>query len=186
MKCVSNRKQLEDEKRRRETIEREKEQMLREKEELLVRLQEYEVKTQKAEKGKVLVLADQITDILGSREGLYGLPKFCDTGITWQDLLISACTDKCTNVHPKYESSIKTADLIWEPKGRNSVFSCCQEDLSRKASSSSEQEFKYFLLTPNRKSTLGTNLSSEMKLMFQCTEEHIGSSDIWSMQKTVN
>lgn len=59
MKCVSNRKQLEDEKRRRETIEREKEQMLREKEELLVRLQEYEVKTQKAEKGKVLVLADQ-------------------------------------------------------------------------------------------------------------------------------
>lgn len=33
--------------------------MLREKEELLVRLQEYEVKTQKAEKGKVLVLADQ-------------------------------------------------------------------------------------------------------------------------------
>lgn len=58
-KCVSNRKQLEDEKRRRETIEREKEQMLREKEELLVRLQEYEVKTQKAEKGKVLVLADQ-------------------------------------------------------------------------------------------------------------------------------
>lgn len=61
MKCVSNRKQLEDEKKRRETIEREKEQMLREKEELLVRLQEYEVKTQKAEKGKVFVLAEQTT-----------------------------------------------------------------------------------------------------------------------------
>lgn len=61
MKYVSNRKQLEDEKKRRETIEREKEQMLREKEELLVRLQEYEVKTQKAEKGKVFVVADQTT-----------------------------------------------------------------------------------------------------------------------------
>lgn len=60
MKSVSNRQQLENEKKRRETIEREKEQMLREKEELLVRLQEYEVKTQKAEKGKVLVLSDQI------------------------------------------------------------------------------------------------------------------------------
>ena len=59
MKSVSNRQQLENEKKKRETIEREKEQMLREKEELLVRLQEYEVKTQKAEKGKVLVLADQ-------------------------------------------------------------------------------------------------------------------------------
>lgn len=118
MKCISNRKQLEDEKRRRETIEREKEQMLREKEELLVRLQEYEVKTQKAEKGKVLVLADQIIDIMCSTEGLYGLPKFCDIGITWQDLLMS---DKYTNVHPKYESSIKTDDFIWEPKGRNPV-----------------------------------------------------------------
>lgn len=60
MKSVSHRQQLENEKKRRETIEREKEQMLREKEELLVRLQEYEVKTQKAEKGKVLGLSDQI------------------------------------------------------------------------------------------------------------------------------
>lgn len=116
MKCVSNRKQLEDEKRRRETIEREKEQMLREKEELLVRLQEYEVKTQKAEKGKVLVLADQ-TMCIALHRGVvrvaaYALPKAGDTGIAWQDLLMSAYTAKYTDVHPKYERSIKSADLI--------------------------------------------------------------------------
>lgn len=59
-----NRQQLENEKKRRETIEREKEQMLREKEELLVRLQEYEVKTKRAEKGKVLALFNQIVCIV--------------------------------------------------------------------------------------------------------------------------
>lgn len=48
---LPKRQQLENEKKRRETIEKEKEQMLREKEELIVRLQEYEMKTQKAEKG---------------------------------------------------------------------------------------------------------------------------------------
>lgn len=73
MKSVSNRQQLENEKKRRETIEREKEQMLREKEELLVRLQEYEVKTQKAEKGKVLVLADQtMCIVLPPQKGCMG------------------------------------------------------------------------------------------------------------------
>lgn len=51
-KCyIPKRQQLENEKKKRETIEKEKEQMLREKEELIVRLQEYEMKTQKAEKG---------------------------------------------------------------------------------------------------------------------------------------
>jgi len=70
MQSVSNRQQLEDEKKRREAIEREKDQMLREKEELMVRLHEYEVKTQKAEKGKVLVPADQSTRIVRHRRVL--------------------------------------------------------------------------------------------------------------------
>jgi len=59
-----NRQQLENEKKKRETIEREKEQMLREKEELLVRLQEYEVKTKRAEKGEVLALFNHIMCIV--------------------------------------------------------------------------------------------------------------------------
>lgn len=71
MKSVSNRQQLENEKKKREIIEREKEQMLREKEELLVRLQEYEVKTQKAEKGKVLVWADQTSCIVLHRRVIW-------------------------------------------------------------------------------------------------------------------
>ena len=47
---LGNRQQLENEKKRRETVEREKEQMMREKEELMLRLQDYEQKTKKAEK----------------------------------------------------------------------------------------------------------------------------------------
>lgn len=56
------------------------------------------------------------------RVAAYALPKSGDTGIAWQDVLMSAYTAKYTDVHPKYESSIKSADFLWELKDRNSVF----------------------------------------------------------------
>lgn len=109
MNSVSNREQLENEKKRRETIEREKEQMLREKEELLVRLQEYEVKTQKAEKGKVLVVTDETMCIVLHRRVIcvpaYTYPKSDDTGISWQGILISAYVDKYRREHALLRSS---------------------------------------------------------------------------------
>ena len=46
------RAQLENEKKKRESIEREKEQMEREKQELMMRLYEFEEKTKRAEKGR--------------------------------------------------------------------------------------------------------------------------------------
>lgn len=109
MKSVSNREQLENEKKKRETIEREKEQMLREKEELLVRLQEYEVKTQKAEKGKVLVLTDETMCIVLHRRVMCvpacTYPKSDDIGISWQGVLISAYVDKYRREHALLRSS---------------------------------------------------------------------------------
>lgn len=109
MNSVSNRQQLENEKKKRETIEREKEQMLREKEELLVRLQEYEMKTQKAEKGKVLVLADQTMYIVLHRRVIwvtaYIMPKSGAMDNSWRGLLMSTCTDEYTYVCALLRSS---------------------------------------------------------------------------------
>lgn len=81
--------------------------------------------------------------------------------------------------------SIKSADFIWEPKGRDSVFPCCQEDLSSTASSNSErvQPSSTFYSILTEKILWGQVFAVKWKLLFQCTEEHIGGSNIWSCSK---